>query len=229
MPAHRYFTPAFFEFFEDLSRNNNREWFQTNKSRYENDVREPMLHFIGDLAPRLRAISKYFEADPSPNRGSMMRIYRNLRFSRDKTPYRTNAAAAFGHRDSGFGVSPAFYISLSPAEAFAGVGLFHPMPEALDKVRHAIVARPAVWKRAIGDKKFAARFDIEGDSLARPPKGYDPAHPLIEDLKRKDFIGGAQFARAEVCSPRFIDLYSDLCKSAAPFMRFLTEAVGLRW
>jgi uncharacterized protein (TIGR02453 family) len=225
----RYFEPGFFEFFEELSRNNNREWFQRNKARYENEVREAMLRFIGDFAPRLRAISKFYDADPRPTGGSMMRIYRNLRFSRDKTPYRTNAAAAFGHSDAGFGASPAFYLSLSPAEAFAGVGLFHPKPDALDHVRRAIMMRPAVWKRAVGDKKFLSRFDIEGDTLTRPPKGYDPAHPLIEDIKRKDFIGGAQFTRAEVCSPRFLDLYTDLCRSAAPFMRFLTEAVGLKW
>lgn len=229
MPAKRYFAPAFFEFFEELSRNNNREWFQQNRDRYERDVREPMLHFIGDFAPQLRKIARNFDADPRPLGGSMMRIYRNLRFSRDKTPYRTNAAAAFGHRAGGFGASPAFYISLSPAEAYAGVGMYHPEPPTLDKVRRAIVARPAQWKKVIGDKKFLKRFDVTGDKLTRPPRGYDPEHPLIDDIKRKDFIAGAQFTRAEVCSARFLALYIDVCKASAPFMRFLTEAVGLKW
>ncbi|HUA33465.1 MAG TPA: TIGR02453 family protein [Candidatus Binataceae bacterium] len=229
MAASRYFSPAFFEFFEELSRNNNREWFQHNKSRYEDEVRTPMLRFIADFAPRLRAIGKHFDADPRPTGGSMMRIYRNLRFSRDKTPYRTNAAAAFHHRDADFGATPAFYLSLSPAEAFAGVGLFHPTPDTLEKMRRSIVARPAIWKRAVGDKKFLKRFNIEGDSLTRPPRGFDPEHPLIEDIKRKDFIGGAQFTRAEVCSPRFLELYTELCKSASPYVKFITEAVGLRW
>ena len=224
-----YFNVRFFEFFEELGRNNNREWFQRNRDRYEREVREPMLNFISDFAPRLHKIARYFEADPRPTGGSMMRIYRNLRFSRDKTPYRTNAAAAFGHRDGGFGASPAFYISMSPAEAYAGVGMYHPEPPTLEQVRRTIVAHPVQWKKVIDDRKFLKRFDVTGDKLTRPPRGYDPEHLLIEDIKRKDFIAGTQFTRTEVCSARFLDLYCDVCAVSAPFMRFLTGAVGLRW
>ena len=227
--ARRYFTPRFFEFFEELSRNNNRDWFEQNRARYEREVREPMLAFIADFAPRLRKISARYVADPRPTGGSMMRIYRNLRFSRDKTPYRTNAAAAFGHRDGAHFNSPSFYLSLSPAEAFAGVGVWHPQADTLAKIRDAIVAHPSKWKSAVNDRKFRARFEIMGDMLSRPPKGYDANHPLIEDLKRKDFIGGAEFTRMEVCSPEFMDLFSSACASASPFMKFLTEAMGLKW
>jgi uncharacterized protein (TIGR02453 family) len=198
--ARRYFTPRFFEFLEELSRNNNRDWFQQNKARYEHDVREPML-----------------------------RIYRNLRFSRDKTPYHTNASAAFGHRDGAHFNSPSFYLSLSEAEAFAGVGVWHPDVETLAKIRDAIVTRPSKWKVAINDRKFRARFEMMGDTLSRPPKGYSPGHPLIEDLKRKDFVGGTEFTQKEVCSAEFIDLFSKACAVSAPFMKFLTEAMGLKW
>jgi len=227
--ARRYFTPRFFEFFEELSRNNNRDWFEQNRARYEREVREPMLAFIADFGPRLRKISAYYVADPRPSGGSMMRIYRNLRFSRDKTPYRTNAAAAFGHRDGAHFNSPSFYLSLSPAEAFAGVGVWHPQADTVAKIRDAIVAHPSKWKSAVNDRKFRARFEIMGDMLSRPPKGYDANHPLIEDLKRKDFIGGAEFTRMEVCSAEFMDLFSSACASAAPFMKFLTEGLGLKW
>ena len=227
--ARRYFTPRFFEFFEELSRNNNRDWFEQNRARYEREVREPMLAFIADFAPRLRKISARYVADPRSTGGSMMRIYRNLRFSRDKTPYRTNAAAAFGHRDGAHFNSPSFYLSLSPAEAFAGVGVWHPQADTLAKIRDAIVAHPSKWKSAVNDRKFRARFEIMGDMLSRPPKGYDANHPLIEDLKRKDFIGGAEFTRMEVCSAEFMDLFSSACASASPFMKFLTEAMGLKW
>ena len=227
--ARRYFTPRFFEFFEELSRNNNRDWFEQNRARYEREVREPMLAFIADFAPRLRKISARYVADPRSTGGSMMRIYRNLRFSRDKTPYRTNAAAAFGHRDGAHFNSPSFYLSLSPAEAFAGVGVWHPQADTLAKIRDAIVAHPSKWKSAVNDRKFRARFEIMGDMLSRPPKGYDANHPLIEDLKRKDFIGGAEFTRMEVCSAEFMDLFSKACASSAPFMKFLTEAMGLKW
>lgn len=227
--ASSYFSPKFFEFFEQLERNNNRDWFLKNKSRYENEVREPMLAFIADFAPRLRKISASYIADPRPSGGSMMRIYRNLRFSRDKTPYKTNAAAAFGHRDAGHFDAPAFYLSLSAAEGFAGVGIWHPEAEAVRKIRDAIVGRTQIWKKAIDDRKFRARFELGGEKLARPPRGYDPEHPLIEDLKRKDFIGGTEFTRKEVCSDQFLNQFTGACAAAAPFMKFLTEALGYKW
>lgn len=107
--AKSHFNASFFGFFEELARNNNREWFQRNKHRYEAEVRDPMLTFIADLAPRLRKMSKYYVADPRPSGGSMFRIYRNLRFSRDKTPYKTNAAAAIHHSNTRGWPSPAFY------------------------------------------------------------------------------------------------------------------------
>jgi uncharacterized protein (TIGR02453 family) len=226
----RYFTPRFFEFLEELSRNNNRDWFIPNKPRYERDVREPMLAFIADFTPRLRKISANYVADPRPSGGSMMRIYRNLRFSRDKTPYHTNASAAFGHRDvERHHGSPAFYLSLSPAEAFMGVGVWHPHPETIARIRDAIFARPTKWKSAIDDRKFKARFEMMGDMLSRPPKGYDAAHPMIEEIKRKDFIGGTEFTRKEVCSAEFMDLFAKTCAASSGFMKFLTEAMGLKW
>src|SRR6266446_5542523 len=220
MPS-RYFSPKSFEFFEELERNNNRDWFLKNKSRYENEVREPMLAFIAAFAPRLKKISASYVADPRPSGGSMMRIYRNLRFSRDKTPYKANAAAAFGHRDAGHFEAPSFYLSLSAGEGFAGVGIWHPEAKSVRKIRDAIVARPPSWKKAIADRKFRARFELGGDKLARPPKGYDPTHPLIEDLKRKDFIGGADFTRKEVCSDQFLNQFTGACVAASPFMKFL--------
>ena len=227
--AARYFSPRSFEFFEELERNNNRDWFLKNKSRYENEVREPMLAFIAAFAPQLKKISACYVADPRPSGGSMMRIYRNLRFSRDKTPYKTNAAAAFGHRDAGHFEAPSFYLSLSAAEGFAGVGIWHPQADVVRKIRDAIVVRSPTWKKAIDDRKFCARFELGGDKLARPPRDYDPAHPLIEDLKRKDFIGATDFTRKEVCSDQFLNQFTSACVAAAPFMKFLTEALGYKW
>jgi uncharacterized protein (TIGR02453 family) len=228
MPT-RHFTPVFFEFFEDLARNNNREWFQRNKHRYESQVRDPMLAFIADLAPHLRKLSKYYVADPRPSGGSMFRIYRNLRFSRDKTPYKTNAAAAIHHSSTHGWPSPAFYLSLSPDEIFGGVGIWHPDADTLRKIRDAIVARPSAWKKAVADREFRRHLQLMGESLSRPPRGYDPEHRLIEDLKRKDFVAGKDFTRTEACSSRFVELFAAACAASAPFVRFLTEAVGLKW
>jgi len=224
-----HFSRGFFEFFEELARNNNREWFQRNKHRYESDVRDPMLAFIADLAPRLRKLSKYYVADPKPSGGSMFRIYRNLRFSRDKTPYKTNAAAAVHHSGEPGWPSPAFYISLSPKEIFGGVGIWRPDAETVRKVRDAIVARPSAWKQAVGSRNFRTHLRLMGESLTRPPNGYPPEHPLIEDIKRKSFVAGADFTRKQACSPGFLASFTEVCDASAPFVKFLTEAVGLKW
>ena len=186
-----YFTPKFFRFFRELAANNNREWFQANKSRYENDVREPMQRFIADFAPRLRKLNRNYLADPRPVGGSMFRIYRDIRFSPDKSPYKTHGSAYFHHaagnrRDI---ETPGYYLHLSVGEVFVGSGLWHPESASLAKIRDAIVAHPEKWKRAVGAPPVQARpARLSGDKLQRPPKGYDPNHPLIEDLKRKDFV-----------------------------------------
>ena len=104
------FQPDLFRFLDALRGNNNREWFQANKERYESDVKGPMLRFIGDFAPRLRQISPRFVADPRPNCGSLFRIYRDVRFSKDKTPYKTNAGAQFRHQAGKDAHAPGFYL-----------------------------------------------------------------------------------------------------------------------
>jgi uncharacterized protein (TIGR02453 family) len=224
-----YFGPELFDFLKELSRNNNREWFARNKTRWETDVRDPFLRFIADLGPHLKEISRNYVADPRPNGGSMMRIYRNLRFSRDKTPYNTMTAAHFGHAKGKGMAAPAYYIHLAPGEVFAGCGLWHPESATLAKIRDNIVASPARWKKAVSEAPFKQTWKLDGASLVRPPKGYDPEHPLIEDLKRTDFVGTANFTEKDACAASFVDRYAQACHRAAPFMRFLTEAVDLPW
>jgi uncharacterized protein (TIGR02453 family) len=226
-----YFGSEFFQFFRELSANNRREWFQTNKSRFETEVRDPMIRFIGDFAPRLRTLSRHYYADPSPIGGSMFRIYRDVRFSKDKSPYKTNAGMFFHHvagREKGIS-TPGFYLHLSPGEVFIGAGLWHPESHALAKIRDAIVAHPDRWKRATSNPKFRATCRLSGDQLQRPPKGYDPAHPFIEDLKRKDFVTVTDLSEKDAGSSRFLDKFVSCSEAAVPFMRFLTESLGLPW
>ena len=226
-----YFTPSLFRFLRELAANNNRDWFQANKGRYESAVRDPMLRFISDFALRLRKLNRNFLADPKPVGGSMFRIYRDTRFSHDKSPYKTSCSAYFHHdvgkrRDI---ESPGFYLHLSPGEVFLGSGLWHPQSTALAKIRDAIVARPEKWKRALAGREFRATCRLSGEKLQRPPKGYDPNHPLIEDLKRKDFVTVTDLSEKNACAPRFMDRFVETCEAAAPFMRFLTESLGLPW
>jgi len=184
-----------------------------------------MLQFIADLGANLRKVSRNFDADPRPVGGSMFRIYRDTRFSKDKSPYKTAAAAIFPHRQSGEGVhAPGFYLHLEPGECVGGGGLWHPNGPALQKVRDRIVNRAKEWK-AVRDSGIT----IAGDALKRPPAGYDPAHPFVEDLKRKDVYAMIEFSERQVCASGFLDQYTEACRSAAPLMAFLTKAVGLAW
>jgi uncharacterized protein (TIGR02453 family) len=223
-PATPYFTPDLFAFFRALKRHNNRDWFLASKARFEASVRDPMLRFITDFGPHLTRISPRFVADPRPTGGSLFRIYRDVRFSADKSPYKTHAAAHFFHRSSkATGHAPGFYMHLAPGECFVGGGLWHPDTAMLVKIREAIVENPAEWKRA------RRGLALEGGVLSRPPRGYDPKHPLIDDLRRKDFVTGKSFTEKQVCSPRFLRDTGAECQRIGPLVAFLTKAVGLKW
>src|SRR6058998_1241936 len=181
-----YFSPPFFTFLKDLKKNNNREWFTRNKRRYEKQLLEPSLRFVKDVAPRLRTISPYLVADPKPFGGSLFRIYRDIQFSKDKSPYKTNVAMQFWHEKGGKKIHAAgLYLHLSPGQSFAGAGIWHPDPATLNKVRRAIVSRPEAWRRV-----KESGLKVEGESLKRPPAGFDPNHHFIEDLKQKDITAG---------------------------------------
>jgi uncharacterized protein (TIGR02453 family) len=225
----QYFTPATFKSLSQLASNNEREWFNANKDRYVSAVQDPALQFIADFAPKLARISQHFVADPRSQGGSLFRIYRDTRFSKDKTPYKTHVAMRFGHV-AGLGVhAPGFYLHIEPGSSYAGVGLWRPETALARTIREAIVADPAGWKRAAHRKSFTNRFVPDGDSLARPPQGFDPDHPLIEDLKRKDFIAGTRIDDNVVTSDRLLTEYTAICKTAAPFVAFLTTAIGLEF
>jgi uncharacterized protein (TIGR02453 family) len=229
MPASPHFSRDLIKFLKDLRANNNREWFQANKHRYEKDVRDPLLRFVADFGPRLEKISSHFVADARPMGGSLFRIYRDTRFSRDKSPYKTAAALHFRHEKAKDVHAPGFYLHLEPGNVFAGVGIWHPDGTALAKIRGTIVEKPAKWKRAKSAKSFTAVYELSGESLKRAPKGYDPDHPLIEDLKRKDFVAFTQFKEADLFRADFLGEYAKTARAAKPFMEFLTQAVGLRW
>jgi len=217
--------PRLFRFFSELARHNDRQWFEENKGRYVEEVRDPLLRFVEAVGPRLGKISRHMVADPRPVGGSLFRIYRDTRFSRDKTPYKTHAGLSFRHAAGRDVHAPLFYLHLQPGMVFAAGGLWRPPAEAVKQVRDAIVARPDAWRRATR----ACPLSHADDRLKRPPRGYDPTHPLIEDVKRQTFITSTPFTQAQACAPDFADRFARACASAAPLMQFLTGAVGLRW
>lgn len=227
--ATAHFTNELYDFLAELKANNNREWFQSNKKRYEQHVKEPLLRFITDFGPLLHEISPHFVADPRPVGGSMFRIYRDVRFAKDKSPYKTHAAAQFRHTAGKDVHAPGFYVHLSTEGIHAGTGLWRPDSKALAAIRNAIVENPDGWSHAISRPGFTKRHRLSGDSLKRPPRGFDAEHPLIEDIKRKDFVSMVDLPPEAALKPKFLKDFASICSEATDFMQYLTEAVGLEF
>ncbi len=214
-------------FLEELSANNNREWFQDNKQRYEDLVRNPALDFIGAMGPRLEKISTRFEAIPKRSGGSLMRIYRDTRFGYDKTPYKTNIGIQFRHALGKDIHAPGFYVHIEPHDVFVGVGSWRPDSASLAKIRARIAEKSEHWREVVQNKVFGRHFELVGDALKRPPRGYDRDHPLIDELKRKDFIAIKRLGEGDIQSPRFIDDVVKRFRDGLPLMTFLCKALEI--
>jgi len=226
MPKKPHFDRELFRFLKDLERNNDRDWFQANKARYERHVKEPLIGFVIDFGSHLQKISPHFLADPRPVGGSMFRIFRDTRFSSDKRPYKTNAGVQFRHEAGKDVHAPGFYLHLAPGEVFAAAGIWHPDSGTAAQIREAILEDPGRWRSIVTRKAFRERFELSGDSLKRAPRGVPADHPQIEDLKRKDFIAVADLSEAQACAPGFIAELARLWGKAGPFTGFLCQALG---
>jgi uncharacterized protein (TIGR02453 family) len=224
------FPRDFFAFFDELARHNERPWFEENKARYREVVVGSSSAFITAMQPRLTKISKHILADPRPNGGSMFRIYRDVRFGKDKRPYKDHAGIQFRHAAGRSAHAPGFYVHLSPKQIFFGGGVWMPEPEALAQIRRKLASDGKQWKAATTNKAFTTQFDgVRGDALVRPPKGFDPDHPLIEVLKKKSFFAMHESSPAAAQKKTFLDEVEAAFRAAAPMMRFLCEAVGAKF
>ena len=221
------FNRSLLAFLRELADNNEREWFAENKHRYDALVLNPALDFIAAMGPRLEKFAPEFEAIPKRMGGSLMRVYRDTRFGRDKTPYKTNVGIQFRHTQGKDVHAPGYYVHLAPGEVFIAAGMWHPEPDALARVRDAIVEKPAEWKKARDAAAFRRAFTLDGDALKRPPRGVPAEHPFVEDLKRKDFIATVDLDESAALSPRFIDDVVNRFRAATPFMKFLCRAVNV--
>jgi uncharacterized protein (TIGR02453 family) len=219
----RSFGPELFRFLGDLKANNDRDWFNANKDRYEEHVRGPALDFVADFAPHLEQVSPHFVADPRPSGGSLFRIHRDTRFSKDKSPYKPYVGIQFRHERAKDAHTPGFYLHLQPRSVFAGVGIWHPDTPTLARIREAIVEDPTAWKRATSSLRLV------GDSLKRAPAGFDPEHPLIGDLRRKDYIASVELTQGDVCSRGFLERFARTCEEASPLVRFVCGALELAY
>lgn len=217
----------YFKFFKELRENNNREWFNDNKPRFRENVQEPLAAFVEAMAPKLKKISKHIVADPRLNGGSVFRIYKDTRFSKDKAPYKTHGAVQFRHALGKDAHAPGFYVHIDPDEIFYGGGVWTPPSPSLLAIREAIRDKSSAWKKATTGAAFTKRFgDLRGDALTRPPRGFDGDHPMIEDLKRKSFFAMAPGKAASAKKPGFVDDVAAAFADAKPMMKFLCDATG---
>ncbi len=215
------------QFFEDLANNNNRDWFAKNKTRYENVVLNPALELVTEMAEPLKKISRHFVAVPKKSGGSLMRIYRDTRFSKDKTPYKLNLGVQFRHEFGKDVHAPGFYFHLDAEKIFVGAGIWRPNSKTLNAIRRHIDDNPRRWKRTKNTKAFKSTFELHSESLKRPPRGYQAEHPLIADLKLKNHIGLVPLQREDIFSRSLIDTLSMNFKTAMPYVRFLCDSIPL--
>lgn len=219
------FDPSLLNFLDELAQNNEREWFAENKDRYEQLVREPALDFIVAMGPLLDKIAPQFEAVAKKMGGSLMRVFRDTRFGRDKTPYKTNVGIQFRHTQGKDVHAPGYYLHIEPGRHFIGAGMWRPDAVALAGIRNAIVERSAAWKTA---RDSAIRhYSLDGGALKRPPRGYPADHAMIEDIKRTDFIATSDFGDAELFRKDFPARLAKRFEAAEPLMKFLCRAVGV--
>ncbi len=217
----------YFRFFNELKANNNREWFNANKTRFRESVQEPLAAFVEAMGPRLKKVSKHFVADARLHGGSVFRIYKDTRFSKDKSPYKTHGAVHFRHALGKDAHAPGFYVHLATDEIFYGGGVWAPPSPALVKIRTAISKKPKAWKTATTSAKFKNRFGaLRGDALTRPPRGFNADDPMIDDIKRKSFFAMVDGKPAQAKKALFCDDVEAAMKDAKPLMKFLCDAIG---
>jgi uncharacterized protein (TIGR02453 family) len=223
-PPFRGFPKEGIDYLRLLKRNNNRAWFERHKSEFETAVKFPMQCLISSLQPYFESFAPEF--DVSPKR-SLFRIYRDIRFSKDKTPYKTHVAAHFVLRGKPKGTEGSgYYLHIEPGEVFIGGGIYMPAGDQLKKIRSALSNGQKEFLAIVADKEFIKLFGgIDGERLKRIPQGYEEGHPLSEWLKLKQFFVGVEWKENKCFKPLFAKEVARVFETATPLVRFLNDAM----
>lgn len=228
------FTAATLRFLRGLARHNERPWFEAHRQEYESFVRAPMRDLIEEMDVRLARLAPEIVGDP---RRSMFRIHRDIRFSADKSPYKTHASCWFYHRDGSRGVGreasgggAGFYFQIAPGACYVGGGMWMPQREALKRIRDAIAEDPKRFERIAADRRLARRFGGLDDEavLKRVPRGYAPDHPAAQWLRYQSFITGRALTDAQAVSAKLPALLEADFALIVPIVRWINGALGLK-
>ena len=230
----RGFGPGALLFLRRLARHNAREWFERHRAVYETEVREPLRALVEEMDVRLARIAPELVGDP---RRSIFRIHRDVRFSKDKSPYKTNAACQFYHHDAGRGAGQdaegagaGLYFQLADGECFVAGGIWMPARPALEKIREALAEDPAGLGRIVRGPAFRRRFGALSREamLSRLPRGYAEGHPAERWLRYKSFTASRMLTEREVGSPRLAATLERDFAVLVPLVRWLNGAIGYR-
>ncbi len=219
-PPFAGFSPAAFSFFRGLAENQSKAWFEANREVYENQVRAPMASLVVDVAARLGTRGLHFAGDP---KRAIFRLNRDVRFSNDKSPYKTNAGAAMT-RDGGKMSPGVLYIHVGAEDCFTAAGFYRPEPPALQAMREMIVRDFAGWKRATKNLDLS-----RDDALAKPPKGFLAENAEIaEALKLKSWVVRRPLAMQDMRGPGLVDVITEFAVAAGPLLKFGWSALEKR-
>jgi uncharacterized protein (TIGR02453 family) len=219
MPA--FFTPRTLTFLRALKRNNDREWFKARKDDYEAHVRGPMIAFIEQLAEDARPFAPDMVFSP---RDSIFRIYRDTRFSEDKTPLKTHIAASFPPRSLPRKEGAGLYVQVSIEGAWAGGGIYGPEKLELLRIREHLASNHQRFRSIVESPRFKKQLGaLQGERLQRVPRGFAVDHPAAEYLKFKQLYAGRDFTIAETTGPKFYSSLLAVFKDMMPLVAFLNE------
>ena len=218
------FPKAGISFMTGLKRNNNRTWFEKHKADYEANVKLPMQSLIASLQPHFESFGPEFDVNP---KRSLFRIYRDIRFSKDKTPYKTHAAAHFVIKGKPKGTEGlGYYVHIEPGEIFVGGGIYMPASDQIKKIRRAIASQDAEFLRIVKDRAFVKRFGaIDGEKLQRVPQGFAPDHPMAEWLRLKQYFVGVEWKENACYTSAFLKNVAAVFEAASPLVAFLKNAM----
>jgi uncharacterized protein (TIGR02453 family) len=211
------------QFLRSLKRHNNREWFLEHKGIYEQHVKQPLAQLIDTLAGEFQQFAPEMIASPKL---SSYRIYRDTRFSKDKSPYKTHVAAVFPRSGLGKHEGAAFYFHIAPTELLIGGGLYMSLPEDLSAVRAHIAENTKSFIGIVGSRQFRKLFGtVGGEQLSRVPRGFPPGHPAADYLRHKQFLAGRNFEPEVATTSGFYKLLVETFKGMLPFVRFLNDPI----
>ena len=213
-------------FLMQLAAHNDRDWFKANEKRYEANVRQPALAFIRAMQAPLKQVSPNFVADDRKVGGSLMRIFRDTRFSKDKTPYKTNVGIQFRHVVGKDVHAPGYYVHISPEEMFVGFGLWQPEAETLLKLRTAVAEKWERWSAILAAPELAPMEQF-GEPLKRVPRGFDAAHPGVAEIRRTSFIASSPLTWETLAAPDAVEQIIRPMVAGRDYMAFLCEALAL--